>query len=313
MLRLCLFVSLHGFVFALLSRETSKQQQRQKYLPSRRDVFQILSGVMGIASMPQNAIGSSDLISLESAALQLSRDDSQQQQLLLPILSHRLNYPHPGLRKKASPVTSFGTRNLEILVEALVQTMETSSTTPTQYGIDARIIVLKGVEAPNPSSTYSVVVDDNDNKGVPITVFVNPTILARSTEDKMVPWKEYCLVVGTEIVWPEGEAPKPETPGSSMVWNAQQSLLEVDLLRDETVEIAAQDIAGKPIRMSLSGEASRAFQHELDHLNGILIVDHAGLEDLPPAIAFLEEPLHKIRQARAFDRSVYQGNGPLYY
>jgi len=72
-------------------------------------------------------------------------------------------------------------------------------------------------------------------------------------------------------------------------------------------------VAGKPIRMALKGEASRAFQHELDHLDGILVVDHASLGELPGGVASLESPYHAARQKKAFARSTYQGNGPLYY
>jgi len=267
-------------------------------LCGRRELLvKTLSGVTAIATASPALSEEQSPISLESAAVQLRNGEADP-------LSDRLNYPHPGLRKLASPVTSFGS-DLETVVDALVRVMETNASTTVQYGIDARIIVLKGVTAPNGSSLVRT--------NVPITVFCNPTILARSSEDKMVQWREYCLVVANTVVWPEGENPKPETPGSKLSSKTHQALLEVDLLRDLEVEVAAQDITGKPIRISLSGEASRAFQHELDHLNGILIVDHAGLEDLPPGIAFLEEPFHAVRQKKAFERSIYQGNGPLYY
>ena len=59
-------------------------------------------------------------------------------------------------------------------------------------------------------------------------------------------------------------------------------------------------------------KSARAFQHELDHLDGILIVDHAALDELPAAIAKLEAPFHRERQLRAYARSVYDGNRPLY-
>ena len=71
----------------------------------------------------------------------------------------------------------------------------------------------------------------------------------------MAGWREVCLVL---------------PPG-----------LEVELLRDETLEVRAQDVRGVPFSTALSGEAARAFQHELDHLDGILIVDHAALDELP--------------------------------
>jgi peptide deformylase len=243
------------------------------------------------------------LLSLESAASKLFDGDDP--------FADRLNYPHPGLRRTASPVTSFGS-DLETIADGLVKIMESNATTAVQYGIDARIIVLRGAASPSTSNGNSN--SPKPASGSPI-VFVNPNILSRSSEDKMVQWREYCLVVGENIVWPEGEPPSASTPLSSLSRgsNPQRLLVEVDLLRDAVVEVAAQDLTGKPIRMALQGEAARAFQHELDHLDGILIVDHASLEDLPPGIAFLEEPFHFARQKKAFARATYLGNGPLYY
>lgn len=178
-------------------------------------------------------------------------------------------YPDPLLRRIGSPVTEFGPP-VERVADLLVAGMKSNAITALQYGVDARMIALKGEASPRPT---------------PI-VFVNPTILSRSSEDKMVSWREVCLVL---------------PPG-----------LEIDLLRDEVIEVAAQDVAGVPFRKVLRGEAARAFQHELDHLDGILIVDHAGLDELPAEIARLEKPYHNQRQQRAFARRVYAGE-TLYY
>ena len=68
-----------------------------------------------------------------------------------------------------------------------------------------------------------------------------------------------------------------------------------------------------PFAITLRGEAARAFQHELDHLDGILIVDHAGLEELPSEIVTMERPHHDARQRKAYARRVYQGSEPLYW
>jgi peptide deformylase len=198
-------------------------------------------------------------------------------------------YPDPCLRRIASPVTHFGAE-LEKVADLLVIDMKSNATAAIQYGIDARIIVLKGSASPN----------NNPDSG-PI-VFVNPNILSRSSEGKMVQWREFCLVVDAADVVSDADAPNHPT-----------NILEIDLLRDEVVEVAAQDITGRPIRKALSGEAARAFQHELDHLDGILIIDHANLIELPASIATLEAPHHVARQRRAFARDTYQGSTPLYW
>ena len=178
-------------------------------------------------------------------------------------------YPDPLLRRVAAPVTDFSP-SVEKVSELLVAGMKSNAITAAQYGVDARIIALKGPASPQLT---------------PI-VFVNPSILSRSAEERMVSWREICLVLPPN--------------------------LEVELLRDEVVEVAAQDVFGVPFRKTLRGEAARAFQHELDHLDGILIVDHAGIDELPAAIASLERPYHDARQRRAFARRVYQGE-TLYY
>ena len=83
----------------------------------------------------------------------------------------------------------------------------------------------------------------------------------------------------------------------------------VTLLRDAEITVEAQDLQGEPQRDTLQGEAARAFQHELDHLNGVLIIDHAT-DDADfsskayPKLRALEEEEHSERQAVAFERQI---------
>lgn len=46
--------------------------------------------------------------------------------------------------------------------------------------------------------------------------------------------------------------------------------------RDVKVTIRAMDADGNPVELCASGLLARAFQHEIDHLDGILIVDRAS-------------------------------------
>jgi len=46
--------------------------------------------------------------------------------------------------------------------------------------------------------------------------------------------------------------------------------------RFEGVTIRAQDRHGRPIRMKAKGWLARIFQHEIDHLNGVLYIDRAS-------------------------------------
>ena len=282
------------------------------------------------ASDPGAAIASAtvpSLLSLAATAARLNDDDDTF------VLSHQcLVYPHPGLRHVAAPVTSFfdsstsstGSSNssdLEIVVETLLRTMTTNATTASQYGIDARILILRGTASPQ-------------RDGRPV-VLINPTILTRSSEDKLLPWREYCLVVvavgreeedantndtndkyadDTIVGYRKNNDSNPNNRRS----NTKKTVMvpvAVDVVRDEFVEIAAQDyLTSRPIRKVLQGESACAFQYELDHLNGIVLIDHANsLTEFPPEIAQLEGPFHAARHKKAVSRSIYEGNGPLYY
>lgn len=53
--------------------------------------------------------------------------------------------------------------------------------------------------------------------------------------------------------------------------------------RSEKATIRAYNEHGKKIEMGASGLLAQIFQHEVDHLNGILFIDNAtDLEDMPP-------------------------------
>ena len=43
--------------------------------------------------------------------------------------------------------------------------------------------------------------------------------------------------------------------------------------RYESIRVRAQDRHGKKIKLRLSGWTARIFQHEIDHLNGVLYID----------------------------------------
>jgi len=51
--------------------------------------------------------------------------------------------------------------------------------------------------------------------------------------------------------------------------------------RAERIEVQAQDVRGAPLHLEAEGTLARIVQHEIDHLNGILFLDHlASLADL---------------------------------
>ena len=52
--------------------------------------------------------------------------------------------------------------------------------------------------------------------------------------------------------------------------------INCDLERNQTVILRAQDLKGNPLEERATGYLARIWQHEIDHLNGVLITDRMG-------------------------------------
>lgn len=147
--------------------------------------------------------------------------------------------PNNLLRQKMRPVTQFDD-DLQELIENMIETMRQANgvgLAAPQIGRNKQLAVIETLP------DY----DDNDEE-IPnsrdLFVIVNPEIIwfSRSTETAV----EGCLSI----------------PGY---------LGEVE--RAEAVRVRAQDRHGKKIKLKLSGWTARIFQHEIDHLNGVLYID----------------------------------------
>lgn len=57
--------------------------------------------------------------------------------------------------------------------------------------------------------------------------------------------------------------------------------------RYQKVRVKALDLNGRPIRVTAEGFLARVFQHEIDHTNGIVFIDH--IKDKPGAFYRLNE------------------------
>ncbi|NPB08943.1 MAG: peptide deformylase [Thermodesulfobacteria bacterium] len=78
---------------------------------------------------------------------------------------------------------------------------------------------------------------------------------------------ELLVFINPEIVEAEGKVEEEEGCLSIPGYSAK-------VRRHAKVLVKALDREGKPFEMELEGLGARAVQHELDHLNGILYVDH---------------------------------------
>lgn len=95
---------------------------------------------------------------------------------------------------------------------------------------------------------YFVVVNEIDEGEFETYVLINPKIISNSMEKIYVDSGEGCLSVNRPV---EGIVP-----------------------RYARVTVEAYDIEGRKIHVRAREELAIAFQHELDHLNGIIFVDH---------------------------------------
>lgn len=71
---------------------------------------------------------------------------------------------------------------------------------------------------------------------------------------------------------PEIESTKGTETGEEGCLSFPGLFLEV--VRAERVTVKFQDVEGKTHRVEATGLAARAIQHENDHLNGVLFIDH---------------------------------------
>jgi peptide deformylase len=90
---------------------------------------------------------------------------------------------------------------------------------------------------------------------------VNPVVVDRSTETEL--GDEGCL-------------------------SLQGVLIPVE--RAVSVTIEGQDESGEAVRLELEGLAARVAQHEIDHLDGVLIVDRTDPESRREALGILRPP-----------------------
>ena len=65
----------------------------------------------------------------------------------------------------------------------------------------------------------------------------------------------------------------------------------VPVERSVTVTLGGQDLEGKPQRLELEDPAARVVQHELDHLDGVLMLERTDHESRRSALAILRRQI----------------------
>ena len=92
-------------------------------------------------------------------------------------------------------------------------------------------------------------------------------------------------LVNPEIEWSSKDAEEAEEGCLSL------PRVQVDVERPIHVRVRAQDEYGEPIEVEASGLEARVIQHEMDHLDGVLILDRTSRDQRKEAVRTLRERL----------------------
>jgi peptide deformylase len=175
----------------------------------------------------------------------------------------------PVLREIAKdvPVEKIGTKEINRILEEMKQALDSQddgvAIAAPQIGYSLRIFVVSGKvhDLVKESKKQKTKEDAEDEKitdftsSSPNLVFINPVIKKLSKEKSSV--EEGCLSV---------------------------RYLYGKVVRSKKATVEAYDENGKKFQRGGVGLLAQIFQHETDHLNGILFIDKAKyLEDIPPS------------------------------
>jgi len=148
--------------------------------------------------------------------------------------------PEAVLRRKARAVTKFD-KGLQTVIDDMIETMREApgvGLAAPQIGLSERIIVVEYFERE----------EDEEKEDAPRKVWavLNPEIVKPSEETLM--GVEGCLSL----------------PG-----------LVGEVERHAAIQVRGLNRHGKPLKLKAEGWLARIFQHEIDHLNGVLFPDRA--------------------------------------
>lgn len=147
--------------------------------------------------------------------------------------------PDPVLRRKAKKITVID-KDLQILIDNMIETLRVApgvGLAAPQVSVSTRLIVVEYGEEDE---------EGDETKPKKLYVVINPEIVQASEELEM--GVEGCLSI-------------PNLVG------------EVE--RNVNIIVKGLNRHGKPVKISMEGWLARIFQHEIDHLDGIIFPDRA--------------------------------------
>jgi peptide deformylase len=153
--------------------------------------------------------------------------------------------PDPVLRRKARPVTSFD-KDLQTLIDDMIDTMREApgvGLAAPQVGVSERVIVVEYADPPEEPPEGQEPPKEVKPK---LYVMINPEIVKSSEESVL--GVEGCLSI----------------PG-----------LVGEVERLSSLQLKGLNRRGQPMKVRAEGWLARIFQHEIDHINGVVFPDRA--------------------------------------
>lgn len=164
-----------------------------------------------------------------------------------------ITLPNPHLRQKSRRVGIITDDIRQIVEDMKAATLDWDQSRDHEVGVALAAVQI--------DKLYKIVVvrsDHNDKQNHNFTVFINPEIV--KTEGAIVEDFEGCLSVPNVY----GKVP-----------------------RYPKVKIKAINLEGKEFRVKAENFLARVFQHEIDHCNGMVFIDH--IKEKPEAFFRLDE------------------------
>lgn len=179
--------------------------------------------------------------------------------------------PNKSLRQKSKRVAVVSPEVQQVIKDMVAATVDWEDSREHEVGV-----ALAAIQIDQP---YRIVIVRNnfeDKQDKTFSVFINPEII--KLEGELEDDYEGCLSV-TDIY---GKVP-----------------------RYNKIRLRALDENGQPIRVKVSGFLARVFQHEIDHTNGIMFVDH--IKDKPEAFYKLtdEGKLRKLDYETVKEQKIF--------
>ncbi len=181
------------------------------------------------------------------------------------------------LTQVSKPVENFDSRKLQKLIDEMIETCEadrkgTAGLAAPQVGVNWRLSVIRRVDLEDRANSISAKASRVKAKQVRGAKSVAKTAKIQSKISQHDLWEPIInpVLVSTDI--------KHE----SLIWEACLSIGQGDkqlwgpVWRPDKIAVEYQDRHGAKHRLKAQGFMSHLIQHEIDHLDGVLFINHIG-------------------------------------